>query len=87
MVQRARQRDPGALGAGDALRLATLGGAEALGLGDRSGSLAPGKQADLEVVGLDDTAFWPCDDPVAALVLGGAENMFGSFRGRKRAVP
>ncbi len=53
----------------DALRLATLGGAEALGLEHSIGSLAPGKRADLVAVRLGDTAFWPCEDPVADLVL------------------
>jgi 5-methylthioadenosine/S-adenosylhomocysteine deaminase len=71
LLQRASTGDPGALGTADALRLATLGGAEALGLADQIGSLEPGKRADLVVVRLDDTAFWPCDDPIAALVLAG----------------
>lgn len=34
------------------LRMATLGGAEALGLGTRVGSLEPGKEADVVVLGL-----------------------------------
>lgn len=38
------------------LRLATLAGAEALGLGDVTGSLAPGKSADLVVVPLPNGA-------------------------------
>jgi cytosine/adenosine deaminase-related metal-dependent hydrolase len=71
LLQRASTGDPAALGTADALRLATLGGAEALGLADQIGSLEPGKRADLVVVRLDDTAFWPCDDPIAALVLAG----------------
>ncbi len=72
LVQRATAGDPAALGTTAALRLATLGGAEALGLQDTIGSLAVGKRADLIAVRLDDTAFWPCDDPVAALVLAGS---------------
>ena len=71
LLQRASAGDPAALGTADALRLATLGGAEALALQHAIGSLAPGKRADLMVVRLDDTAFWPCDDPAAALVLAG----------------
>ena len=54
-----------------ALQLATLDGARALGLDDR-GALAPGLLADLVAVRLDGTPFWPCDDPVSALVLGGS---------------
>lgn len=72
LVQRATSGDPAALGTAAALRLATLGGAEALGLHDAIGSLTPGKRADLIAVRLDDTAFWPCDDPIAALVLAGS---------------
>lgn len=69
LVQRASAGDPSALCSAAALRLATLGGAEALGLQHSIGSLAPGKRADLIAVRLDDTAFWPTDDPVAALAL------------------
>ena len=69
---RARERRPDALSAADALELATLGGARALGLDDRLGSLVPGKEADLTVLSLADTAFLPWEDPVTATVLGGS---------------
>jgi len=69
LLQRAASGDPSALSTADALRLATLGGAEALGRAAEIGSLEAGKRADLVVVRLDDTAFWPTDDPTAALVL------------------
>ncbi|HSM35092.1 MAG TPA: amidohydrolase family protein [Longimicrobiales bacterium] len=42
--------------AADVLRIATLNGARALGLGDRLGSIEPGKWADLVVVGGDPVA-------------------------------
>jgi 5-methylthioadenosine/S-adenosylhomocysteine deaminase len=71
MTARARERTPDALTAADALELATLGGARALGLDAEIGSLTPGKQADLTVVSLARTPFVPWDDPVAAVVLGG----------------
>jgi 5-methylthioadenosine/S-adenosylhomocysteine deaminase len=45
--------DASAFDAAFALRAATLNGAHALGLGERIGSLAPGKQADLAAVRLD----------------------------------
>lgn len=69
---RARARDPEALGATDALELATIGGARALGLVDEVGSLQAGKRADLTVVSLAETPFDPIEDPEAAVVLGGS---------------
>lgn len=69
---RAREGRPDALTAADALELATLGGARALGIEAQVGSLAPGKQADLTVLSLSETAFIPWEDPVTGAVLGGA---------------
>jgi cytosine/adenosine deaminase-related metal-dependent hydrolase len=69
---RAREGRPDVLSAADALELATLGGADALGLGDTLGSLVPGKQADLTVLSLADTSFIPWEDPVTGAVLGGS---------------
>jgi len=68
---RAREGRPDALTARDALELATLGGARALGLDGTLGSLVPGKQADLTVLSLADTSFIPWEDPVTGAVLGG----------------
>lgn len=69
---RAREQRPDALTAADALELATLGGARALGLEGSLGSLVPGKQADLTVLSLADTSFIPWEDPVTGAVLGGS---------------
>ena len=69
---RARERDPKALAAADALELATIGSARALGIADEVGSLVPGKRADLVVVALEDTPLVPWENPQAAVVLGGA---------------
>jgi 5-methylthioadenosine/S-adenosylhomocysteine deaminase len=74
LLARARAGDPEALSTAAALQLATLDGARALGLEDR-GALAPGLLADLVAVRLDHTPFWPCDDPVSALVLGGSPSL------------
>jgi cytosine/adenosine deaminase-related metal-dependent hydrolase len=69
---RAREGRPDALTAADALELATLGGARALGRDETLGSITPGKQADLTVLSLADTPFIPWEDPVTGAVLGGA---------------
>lgn len=60
--------DATALPAHEVLRMATLDGAVALGLGDTVGSLLPGKSADLVAVALDDLSVVPVHDPVSALV-------------------
>lgn len=57
------------LRARDALRLATLGGAEALGLESAIGSLETGKAADLALVRVDGLQHSPLNDPVSTLVL------------------
>ncbi len=69
---RAREGRPDALTTADALELATLGGARALGLDESVGSLVPGKKADLTLLSLADTSFIPWEDPVTGSVLGGS---------------
>ncbi len=61
---------PHALTVRQALGLATIGGARALGWADRVGSLEPGKRADLALWRLDTLPHADIADPVAALVLG-----------------
>jgi 5-methylthioadenosine/S-adenosylhomocysteine deaminase len=50
------------------LRMATLAGATALGLGSETGSLAAGKWADLVAVDLTGPNTSPCYDPLSHLV-------------------
>ena len=57
-----------AVTAGQALEMATLNGARALGLADEIGSIEAGKWADLCCVDLERPATWPVYDPVAQLV-------------------
>ena len=52
----------------EAIETATLGGAKALGLDDKIGTLEQGKQADLIVVSLDDVAQNPVYDPYTTLL-------------------
>jgi cytosine/adenosine deaminase-related metal-dependent hydrolase len=70
LLARAWAGRPDALTAGEALHLATAGGAAAVGLTD-TGGLVPGAHADLVVLDLRGTPFLPWDDPVAAAVYGG----------------
>jgi 5-methylthioadenosine/S-adenosylhomocysteine deaminase len=72
IAARGRERRPDALLGGEALELATLGGARALGLSDDVGSLTPGKRADVTVVSLTGSPFLPWEDPVGAVVFGGS---------------
>jgi 5-methylthioadenosine/S-adenosylhomocysteine deaminase len=60
--------DPTAAPAAAVLEMATLGGARALGLEDRLGSLEAGKRADLVVVDLRAARLHPLYDPVSHLV-------------------
>ncbi len=52
----------------DIVRLATIGGAEALGMADQIGSLEPGKQADITLIETDSVNMFPIFDPYAVLV-------------------
>jgi 5-methylthioadenosine/S-adenosylhomocysteine deaminase len=62
------QNDPTAMDARAVLALATRDGARALHLEDRIGSLEPGKQADLVVVGLEGPHQQPVFEVHSALV-------------------
>lgn len=67
LVARARG-NPNAMGAREALRVATRGGARCLGRDDL-GSLEPGRRGDVALFALDGLAFAGAEaDPVAALV-------------------
>jgi len=66
-LQKLTGGDPAALTAREAVEMATLGGARALDLEDRIGSLAPGKRADLIVVALDQPHALPLYDAYSAL--------------------
>ncbi|KIX07962.1 uncharacterized protein Z518_02616 [Rhinocladiella mackenziei CBS 650.93] len=52
----------------EVLRMATLGGAEAMGIGHLVGSITPGKRADLIMVKCDDINVVPVIDPIGTLI-------------------
>ncbi len=60
--------DAAAVGAPQALEMATLNGARALGLEERIGSLEPGKLADLIAIDLGDLEYQPAHDPHTQIV-------------------
>ena len=60
--------DANQIGAREALRMATIDGARALGWEDEIGSLEPGKRADFVLFDLDHFEWTPYDDPLQALV-------------------
>jgi 5-methylthioadenosine/S-adenosylhomocysteine deaminase len=57
-----------ALPAREVLRMATVGGARALGLADEIGSLEAGKRADITILDLASPHLTPHPDPVSAIV-------------------
>lgn len=59
---------PRALPAPEVVRMATLGGAAALGLADQIGSLEPGKRADVITVSMASARQTPMYDPISHLV-------------------
>jgi len=62
--------DAKAMTARQVLHMATVGGAEALGLGDEIGSLAPGKRADVVLLDGDTPELHALHDPWQAIVYG-----------------
>ncbi len=67
LLQKARAGSE-ALPAGRVLRMATIDGARALGLGHEIGSLEAGKQADMTIIDLNRIHLTPRTDPVSAIV-------------------
>ncbi|MFF0109589.1 amidohydrolase family protein [Streptomyces hirsutus] len=66
-------RSPGlpTFDAADLIAFATIEGARACGIDDRTGSLTPGKEADLIMVRLDHANLLPATDVAASIVAGG----------------
>ena len=68
LLAKATASDATAVSASDALRMATLNGASALGLAHETGSIEAGKWADLSCVDLNRVHSQPVYDPVSQLV-------------------
>ena len=67
LLSKVRRGEARALAPLDALALATIDGARALGLDDEVGSIEVGKRADIAVVSLDGVHQAPLVDPISAL--------------------
>lgn len=67
LLAKGRSGRADAINAHQVLRMATLGGARALGLEACIGSISVGKAADLCAISINDVALAPCYDPVSHL--------------------
>ena len=72
LLQKLRYMDPRSLPARSAVRMATRGGAEALGLDDLIGSIEAGKRADIVVIDTKKVRYQPIRDPYTALTYCGS---------------
>jgi 5-methylthioadenosine/S-adenosylhomocysteine deaminase len=68
LMQKVSTLDPEVIPARDALTMATVGGAEAIGLGDITGSVEVGKRADIIQVAIDNVHQIPMYDVTSHLV-------------------
>ncbi len=63
------EEEPQLLSSREVLEFATIEGARVCGLDDRTGSLTPGKQADVVLLRCDHSNTYPIIDPVSTVVL------------------
>jgi cytosine/adenosine deaminase-related metal-dependent hydrolase len=84
LIHRAATRRHDAFGAHEALQLATIGGARALGIEARVGSLEVGKDADLAAFSTDSPRTIPVGDPYSAAIfaLPGRSAQLVTVKGR-----
>jgi len=68
LLHKVQAMDPLAVPAYQALTMATINGAQALGLGNQMGQLKPGNQADIILVDFEQVHLAPNYDPVSHLV-------------------
>ena len=80
--------DPLPLSSRDVLEFATLQGARACGLDHKTGSLTPGKEADIVLISTDSMNLIPMNNPVGAVVefanAGNVDSIFVAGKARKR---
>ncbi len=73
----------------DVLEFTTIEGARTVGLADKTGSLTPGKEADIIMLRADRLNVFPLNDPVGAVVVGAdtgnVDSVFIAGRAMKRS--
>lgn len=70
LLQKVHHLDPAAIAAPEVLRMATIGGAEALGMEKEIGSLEPGKRADVQLLEGNGAELAVLHDPFQQVVYG-----------------
>lgn len=73
LIHKGAARDPGLITAGQACRMATLMGAQALGWDDEIGTLEPGKKADLILLDMTKPHWIPVQEPSVGLAYAAQE--------------
>ena len=73
-LQKVTLGDPKAISAREVLRLATIGGAEVLGLADKIGTLEKGKRADIAIINLHQPKTQPVYSVESAIVYAASGN-------------
>ncbi len=68
MIQKVKEMDPTAMPAWDAFHIATQGGADVIGLGDKIGTIEAGKFADMVAFNIDVPHLTPLFNPISHLV-------------------
>ena len=76
----------GGLRARDLLEFATVNAAESCGLATRTGSITPGKDADLILLRADDLTVFPVTDPAATIVAAGHPGLVDTVLAAGRVV-
>ncbi|MFW9834615.1 MAG: amidohydrolase [Candidatus Thorarchaeota archaeon] len=72
LIHKSYVSDPLVVTAEQAIEMATLGGAVAMGIDDKVGSLEPGKLADIILINLHELGLTPHTNPVSNLVYSGS---------------
>ena len=86
LLQKVHHLDPEAMTAPEVLKMATIGGAEALGLEQSIGSLEPGKRADIQLLDGNGPELAVLHDPFQQIVFGATPRSVAEVwvDGRKR---